>query len=298
MLFDLLSLNPISSSTDTMFLAIHDKTKPETLFPFFEESIIFDVLHQNSIRYEDHLQYDVICIWQNLVDEESFNNPMYLFVCKEGIHFVGDKTTILNFIQSEKENTQARKRTVGLVVHRFLLYLANEYYLVSMQIENEITILENEILEQLDDDKNYSKRILHYRKQLLLRKRRLEQFVDIVDYLLDDNNDLYSEYELTRFTILKDRLNRMVSQVTSLLEYVTEVRQALQSAMDTKQNKIMSLFTVITSIFLPLTLIVGWYGMNFKMPEFASDIAYPIVIVISIFVVLFCLFYFKKKKWF
>ena len=64
------------------------------------------------------------------------------------------------------------------------------------------------------------------------------------------------------------------------------------------QNRTMTLLTVITTIFMPLTLIAGWYGMNFRyMPELGWRIWYPLVIVISIAVVVFCLIIFKKKRW-
>ena len=60
----------------------------------------------------------------------------------------------------------------------------------------------------------------------------------------------------------------------------------------------MTLLTVITSIFMPLTLIAGWYGMNFKyMPEREYKAAYPIVILLSIAIVVISLIFFKKKKW-
>lgn len=50
-------------------------------------------------------------------------------------------------------------------------------------------------------------------------------------------------------------------------------------------------------IFLPLTLIAGWYGMNFRyMPEYAWKYAYPVVIVVSILIIIIEIIYFKKKK--
>ena len=55
---------------------------------------------------------------------------------------------------------------------------------------------------------------------------------------------------------------------------------------------------MITSIFLPLTLIAGWYGMNFRyMPELNWPWSYPIVFVVCIVIVVACLVFFKKKKW-
>jgi magnesium transporter len=61
----------------------------------------------------------------------------------------------------------------------------------------------------------------------------------------------------------------------------------------------MKFFTVVTTIFLPLTLIVGWYGMNFKyMPELTWKYGYFAVIILMIAVVIACLILFKKKKYF
>ena len=60
----------------------------------------------------------------------------------------------------------------------------------------------------------------------------------------------------------------------------------------------MTVLTVITSIFLPLSLIAGWYGMNFRyMPELDWRWSYPVVLVVSVLIVVFCLVLFKKKKW-
>ncbi|MPN50396.1 Cobalt/magnesium transport protein CorA [bioreactor metagenome] len=60
----------------------------------------------------------------------------------------------------------------------------------------------------------------------------------------------------------------------------------------------MKIFTVITAIFLPLTLLVGWYGMNFHMPELQWAYGYPAVIVVSIALMVALILLFKKKDWF
>lgn len=60
----------------------------------------------------------------------------------------------------------------------------------------------------------------------------------------------------------------------------------------------MTVLTVVTTIFMPLTLIVGWYGMNFRfMPELQWKWGYPVVITISVLIVSGSLWFFKKKKW-
>ena len=84
----------------------------------------------------------------------------------------------------------------------------------------------------------------------------------------------------------------------SLRDFSIQIRDLYQSQLDVKQNRTMALLTVITTIFMPLTLIAGWYGMNFKyMPELEYKWAYPAVIAVSIIIVIVSLLFFKKKKW-
>ena len=70
-----------------------------------------------------------------------------------------------------------------------------------------------------------------------------------------------------------------------------------QAEIDIRQNRIMKILTIVTTIFLPLTLVAGWYGMNFSnMPELSWKYGYPAVIVISLVIVMICLWTMKKKK--
>ena len=82
-----------------------------------------------------------------------------------------------------------------------------------------------------------------------------------------------------------------------LREYGLQVRELFQAEIDIHQNNIMKTLTIVTTIFLPLTLVAGWYGMNFaNMPELTWKYGYPSVIVISVLMVLVCLWVMKKKK--
>ena len=95
-----------------------------------------------------------------------------------------------------------------------------------------------------------------------------------------------------------ERAIRLQSLVSSQREYVSQLRDLLQAQLEVKQNTIMTVLTVITTIFLPLTLIAGWYGMNFThMPELSWPYGYPVIIIVSIMIVIICLIWFKKKKW-
>ena len=77
-----------------------------------------------------------------------------------------------------------------------------------------------------------------------------------------------------------------------------QLRDLVQSQQAERQNRIMTLLTVVATIFMPLTLIAGWYGMNFRyMPELEWKWAYLGVFVLSIAIVVGCLIWFKRKHW-
>lgn len=76
-----------------------------------------------------------------------------------------------------------------------------------------------------------------------------------------------------------DRVERFGQQTRMLRDYSVQVRESYQAQVDIRLNRMMYIFTFVTVIFLPLTLIVGWYGMNFSgMPE----LYYPFVITLAL----------------
>ena len=70
------------------------------------------------------------------------------------------------------------------------------------------------------------------------------------------------------------------------------------SLMSNKTNDVMKMLTVISSIFIPLTFVVGWYGMNFsKMPETRTWWGYPAVIAVMGVITVALLIWFRRKGW-
>ena len=136
------------------------------------------------------------------------------------------------------------------------------------------------------------------RGDLLDLRIHYEQLIDLSQELEENENGFFREETLRYFHMFTERVIRLQSLVSGQREYVMQLRDLIQSGIDIRQNRIMTLLTVITSIFLPLTLIAGWYGMNFRyMPELEWVWGYPAVIIVSIVIVIGSLIWFKKKKW-
>ena len=125
-----------------------------------------------------------------------------------------------------------------------------------------------------------------------------EQIIDMTQELEENENGFFSEENLRYFHLFMNLMARRHDSAVSLRDHTMQVRDLYNSQLEVRQNRTMTLLTVITTIFMPLTLIAGWYGMNFRyMPELEWPIAYPLVILVSIAIVVFCLILFRKKKW-
>ena len=81
-------------------------------------------------------------------------------------------------------------------------------------------------------------------------------------------------------------------------KYAMEIWEIYQSQISIRQNDIMKILTIVTTIFLPLSLLAGWYGMNFEyMPELHWRYGYVGVIILSVGIVTFSMFLFRKKNY-
>ncbi|MGZ5135797.1 MAG: CorA family divalent cation transporter, partial [Flavitalea sp.] len=103
----------------------------------------------------------------------------------------------------------------------------------------------------------------------------------------------------------KERLRIIVKDIGSILQHTQFSFERLEYLQNTflglvniEQNKVIKIFTVVTVVFMPPTLIASIYGMNFDfMPELKWPFGYPLAIGFMIFSSLVFLWYFKRKKW-
>ena len=164
------------------------------------------------------------------------------------------------------------------------------------EMEKRLSVIEDEILA--DRLESYPPEMNDIRGDLLDLRVHYEQLIDLGQELQENENGFFREENLRYFHMFTERVVRLQDMVGGQRDYVSQLRDLMQSQLDIKQNRIMTLLTVITSIFLPLTLIAGWYGMNFRyMPELGWEFSYPLVILVSVAIVVVCLVWFKRKRW-
>jgi magnesium transporter len=254
-------------------------------------------LQNRAARFESHDGFDVINY--NPMQYGKKLNPVKqacMYAAKKVFIMFADNPQAVCELVEEISCEVEKAIPTGRLFYTFLerSTLNDASYLEA--IEQEISVLEDQLITS--GHKNCVVEIIALRKKLMHFKRHYEQTLNILDDIQENENELIDPKSMRTFKIYANRVDRLYHIVLNLRDYVTQVREAYQAEVDISLNSIMKLFTVITAIFLPLTLIVGWYGMNLKLPEYDWPYGYPLVVALSAAVIVFCLLYFRKHNWF
>lgn len=256
-------------------------------------------LNEGQIEtFESFETFSIIAFdWYDVHSARTADSQMLLYL---------DRKDLLLFCEDDAAEEKARSIVAELtkegpmdneqLLYRFFVRLLKGDMAHLDQLEADISDGESAVLSgtrpgDLD-------RIAAWRRELLRLKRYYEQLDSIFDELSANDNQLLGKASVRRMVILGTRLDRYLSGVRSLQEMVAQLREAYQSQLSIQQNDLMKIFTVVTVLVLPLSLLTGWYGMNFAgMPELGWKYGYPAVITVSVLIVAGLIWYFKRKKW-
>ena len=265
----------------------------------FEMGIEMDIDLSSVNSTKAEVNYDSLTGTFSLPDREDISRPSINFAFaldEKGVVFIDDN----GFVEKTIDRIISTKRwavpSLERFIYDFLEQIVIKDQMLLSKYDKELDTLESEVLT--DGGKDPSLKVSRIRSDLRDLRIHYEQLLDLGQELEENENNFFSKENTRYFHLFTQRVSRLHDIATSLRDYSIQIRDLYQSQLDKKQNRIMTLLTVITSIFMPLTLIAGWYGMNFKyMPELEKEAAYPTVIVVSIVIVIVCLIFFKKKKW-
>lgn len=187
-------------------------------------------------------------------------------------------------------------------LERLVLSLFNELMSKDVRIieelREEIASMEEEVVKGRPSD-DFNTETLRRKKQISRMHNLYEQYLDVLEELETNENDLFESDQLLQISNLINRITRLKVDVDSMAGDLEHITDAYFTFLDLKANRNMNYLTVLTTIFFPLTILVGWYGMNFKyMPEFDWKWGYIYVILVAVGLVGLLVLIAKKKKWF
>lgn len=206
-----------------------------------------------------------------------------------------DTGTARSAVQHLQKGNPQRELGVGGFFCEFLEWLIAKDLHHLQKLEDDMDQMEEQILSgELDQ---FNPRMNTLRKEIIRWLRYYTQLDDMVCEFQENETALFRDSELQMLHMVEKRIGRLDSEAQTLREYSIQLRELFQAEIDIRQNRIMKILTIVTTVFLPLSLVVGWYGMNFiNMPELTWRYGYPAIIVISVLIVALCLWIMKKKK--
>ena len=229
----------------------------------------------------------------NAVDLLGSRYRLLFFINKQYVLLVSEDgygKRIAEHLRNRKMSSQTSTEKVLAMILADIIAKDN---VMLEKFERELMEMEEEAMRRQTE--LFLKHMIRVRKQLLILRGYYEQLMEVGRELEENENDLFAKKQLKYFGSISDRAERLLHRCIHLIDYAGQVKEVYQGKVDERQNRNMQYLTVVSTIFFPLTLITGWYGMNFEnMPELAHG--YPYVAIISVLVVIVCIWIFKKKK--
>ncbi len=236
----------------------------------------------------------IICVEQDILKQPKqsvafFLNGEELFLVNMG----KENHVLQQVIEVILQDGQATK-PIHVLLQLLAHYICCDVeYLQNMEAQCyqiEEALIEKE--KQMDP----SKRVMIFRKELLFKSFRYRQLADFLDTLCEDTTGLLGTEEENILRAYVRKVERMREQELLLRDYLMQLRDIYQQKLEERQNRTMQLLTVVTTFFFPLTLVTGWYGMNFQsMPEVHSPYGYFGVIVGCALLAIGEAVFFRKK---
>lgn len=285
---------------------IHDTAAIEHLGRMFclhslvQEDIAHATQRPKMDDYEDYLYVVVKMI--SYEDQERQVKAEQLSIILHG-------NTILSFIEDEgdlfdelrerirKGNIKVRKSGTDYLLYSLLDAIVDNYFVVLERIgdhleETEIRLLENAQTGDLEVLHGLKRELIYLRKSIWPMREVVSSLTKSENLHLKGNTDIY----------LRDVYDHCVHAIDTLETFrdlSSGMMDVYLSSLSNKMNNVMKTLTIISTIFIPLTFIVGVYGMNFKfMPELDKTWTYPAVWGVMIAISAAMVVYFKRKRWF
>ncbi len=239
-------------------------------------------------KIEQHTSYLFGTFRIPMKKKEKRYQKFSVYILQDRLIFVDYENVAAETVENMINMVAGKKYSLEIFINDFFMLLLEDDILYLASLEREIAEMEETVLEGNTKYFNY---------RMLGMKKEISRLYCYYGQMADTGEVLYEKMKGCRLYL--ERVKRLWQETLSLREYAMQVQDVYQSEINIRQNDIMKLLTIVTTICLPLTLVAGWYGMNFyNMPELSWEYGYPVITGVSILIVMISLWFFKKKNFF
>ncbi|GGF12591.1 putative metal ion transporter YfjQ [Halobacillus andaensis] len=263
--------------------------------PLAIEDCLHDLQRPKLDYYEDHTFFVFHALHKKSLDRSEIN----LFLGEDFVvTFHKQPCEEIDSIERLlKRNGQNNELDEYFILYQLLDKVVDHYFPIVYDIEDHINEIEdntrNLSMEQLLEE------LFDRRSELLKIRQTVHPMRDLLYRMLNTHHLEGVRDRKEYFADVYDHLIKVAEIVASNREMTQDIRDSYLSLNSHQTNRTMQILTVISVIFMPLTFVVGVYGMNFvNMPELNTESGYFVVWFIMIAMAVTMVFWFKKKGWF
>lgn len=227
----------------------------------------------------------------------------------EQISFVLGKNYLLTFQEKEgdlfdafrerirQDQGRVRKKNADYLLYRLIDITVENYYNVLDNIGEHIDEIEENIRTNTSDET--FQKIQSIKKELIYLHKALYPLRDALGKVLKDESDFIHEENIPYFRDLYDQVIHLIDSLDTYRDLTAGLTDQYINIQNSKLNEVIRVLTIISTIFIPLTFIVGVYGMNFEyFPELSWKYGYATVWIVMLSIAAGMVGYFRYKRWF
>lgn len=271
-----------------------------TLHPLMLE----DVLNTESVPKIENYG-DVLFISLKMLKWDDALNTIHA----EQISFIVGEKYLLSFQEMEGDLfeavrerllnglSKAREKSIDFLAYVLIDKIVDNYFVILEKVEDHIESIELELIR--DTDLISPGHLMHLKKQLILLRKYVYPLRDEIRELQHDDSKLIDRKTVKYINDLYDHLQNIIQNLESFRDTISNLMELYSANISNRLNSVMKTLTVVGAIFIPLTFIVGIYGMNFDhMPELHYPWAYPAVMGFMLAIAVGMYLFMKSRKWF
>lgn len=269
------------------------------LHPLTMEDILSTSQRPKVEVYEDYIYMVLRMILVNPMTHQVSSEQVSL-VLGQGwlLSFQEKKGDVFEIIRDRLRNGggRVRKKGVDYLAYSLVDAIVDQYFVVLEDFADQVEDIEEGLLlgdasEKLGSLQEMKRFIIGLRKSVWPLREAIHGLTKMESSLVEEETQVYLRDAY-------DHTIQVVDTIESLRDMVAGVQDLYLSVVNNKMNEVMKVLALISTIFLPLTLVAGIYGMNFQwMPELSYTWGYPLALTLMFAVGIGMYLFFKSRKW-
>ncbi|BFM10110.1 magnesium/cobalt transporter CorA [Simiduia litorea] len=257
--------------------------------------------HRHPPKYEafdDHI-FLLMHELTKLGDQENFSRHQ-LAIFSNNSHIITrhDQTSeaVDKYWQQITTDRKLPRGGMGQLCYQILRGIVDRYLPLMFEVEQRLSEIEDEIFDTSTDD--LLGELISYGSQLKKTRRSFVYQKEVIEEIMNSHEHQLLAFDEHELIDLFEHFERLASLANLYQELTTDLINGFISISAHRANHIMKLLTIVTAIFLPLTLVAGIYGMNFQhMPELTWHYSYFFVLGFMVSFTVFGMAFVKRKGW-